>query len=169
MRGGDAARIPPIRLQSRGPTPMPTHTEKRRMPYSAEQMYALVADVGAYAEFLPWLAASRVRERTETPEGEIIEADLIVSFKVFRESFGSRVTLRPDEYKIDVEYLQGPFRYLDNHWHFHPVSETECEVDFFVYFEFSSRTLQAVIGVFFYEAMRRLVRAFALRAEALSR
>lgn len=146
---------------------MPTHAEKRRMPYSAEQMYALVANVDAYAEFLPWLAASRVRTRTETSEGEVIEADLIVSFKVFRESFASRVKLRPEEYKIDVEYLQGPFRYLNNHWHFHPVSETECEVDFFVDFEFRSRTLQAVIGVVFNEAMRRIVRAFEQRAEAL--
>lgn len=137
------------------------------MPYSAEQMYALVADVDAYAEFLPWLAASRVRTRTETSEGEVIEADLIVSFKVFRESFASRVKLRPEEYKIDVEYLQGPFRYLNNHWHFYPVSETECEVDFFVDFEFRSRTLQAVIGVVFNEAMRRIVRAFEQRAEAL--
>lgn len=137
------------------------------MPYSAEQMYALVANVDAYAEFLPWLAASRVRTRTETSEGEVIEADLIVSFKVFRESFASRVKLRPEEYKIDVEYLQGPFRYLNNHWHFHPVSETECEVDFFVDFEFRSRTLQAVIGVVFNEAMRRIVRAFEQRAEAL--
>ena len=137
------------------------------MPYSAEQMYALVADVDAYAEFLPWLAASRVRTRQETPEGEIIEADLIVSFKVFRESFVSRVTLRPEDLRIDVEYLQGPFRYLDNHWHFHPVSETECEVDFFVDFEFRSRTLQAVIGVVFNEAMRRIVRAFEQRAAVL--
>lgn len=137
------------------------------MPYSAEQMYALVADVDAYAEFLPWLAASRVRTRKETPEGEVIEADLIVSFKVFRESFVSRVTLRPEDLRIDVEYLQGPFRYLDNHWHFQPVSETECEVDFFVDFEFRSRTLQAVIGVVFNEAMRRIVRAFEQRAAVL--
>lgn len=146
---------------------MPTHAEKRRMPYSAEQMYALVADVDAYAEFLPWLAASRVRTRQETPNGEVIEADLVVSFKVFRETFVSRVTLHPEERRIDVEYLQGPFRYLDNHWHFHPISETECEVDFFVDFEFRSRTLQAVIGVVFNEAMRRIVRAFEQRAEAL--
>ncbi|HET7410435.1 MAG TPA: type II toxin-antitoxin system RatA family toxin, partial [Paracoccaceae bacterium] len=139
---------------------MPTHAEKRRMPYSADQMYALVADVDAYSEFLPWCAASRIRSRRMTPEGEVIEADLVISFKVFRETFGSRVTLRPAERRIDVEYLEGPFRYLNNHWHFEPVSETECEVDFFVDFEFRSRTLQALIGVVFNEAMRRIVRAF---------
>ena len=146
---------------------MPTHTEKRRMPYSADQMYALVADVEKYCEFLPWCAASRIRSRRQTDHGEVIEADLVISFKVFRESFGSRVTLRPDTYRIDVEYLQGPFKYLNNHWHFEPISDTECEADFFVDFEFRSRTLQALIGVVFNEAMRRIVRAFEQRAEQL--
>ena len=146
---------------------MPTHAEKRRMPFSADQMYALVADVESYCEFLPWCAASRITSRRETPEGEVIEADLVISFKVFRESFGSRVTLRPEERRIDVEYLQGPFKYMNNHWEFVPVSETECEVDFFVDFEFRSRTLQAVIGVVFNEAMRRIVRAFEQRAQQL--
>ena len=137
------------------------------MPYSADQMYALVADVESYSEFLPWCAASRIVNRRDTPEGEVIEADLVISFKVFRESFGSRVTLRPDERRIDVEYLQGPFKYMNNHWEFVPLSETECEVDFFVDFEFRSRTLQAVIGVVFHEAMRRIVRAYEQRAEEL--
>ena len=89
------------------------------------------------------------------------------SDSVFRERFGSRVTLMPEASKIDVEYLDGPFKYLKNNWHFVPVSETECEVDFFVDFEFKSKTLQAIIGVVFNEAMRRIVRAFEQRAEAL--
>ena len=146
---------------------MPTHAEKRRMPYSADQMYALVADVESYSEFLPWCAASRVRSRRQTAEGEILEADLVISFKVFSESFGSRVTLKPAERRIDVEYLEGPFKYLNNHWKFEPISESECEVDFFVDFEFRSRTLQAIIGVVFNEAMRRIVRAFEQRAAEL--
>jgi coenzyme Q-binding protein COQ10 len=137
------------------------------MPYSADQMYALVADVESYSEFLPWCAASRIRQRQKTQDGEVIDADLVISFRVFRESFGSRVTLRPDEQSIDVEYLEGPFKYLNNHWHFEPVSESECEVDFFVDFEFRSRVLQSLIGVVFNEAMRRIVRAFEHRAEAL--
>ena len=103
------------------------------------------------------------------PEGEteVVDAELIISFKVFRERFTSRVTLKPGESRIDVAYLDGPFKYLNNYWHFRPVSEGQCEVDFFVDFEFRSRTLQAIIGVVFGEAMRRIVRAFEDRAKAL--
>jgi coenzyme Q-binding protein COQ10 len=146
---------------------MPTHAEKRRMPYSAEQMYALIADVESYPEFLPWCAATRIRDRRPSEGGEVVDADLVISFKVFRESFGSRVTLRPGQRRIDVEYLEGPFRYLNNHWEFIPISESECEVDFFVDFEFRSRILQSVAGAVFHEAMRRIVHAFETRAEAL--
>jgi coenzyme Q-binding protein COQ10 len=147
---------------------MPTHAEIRRLPYSAAEMYALVADMAAYPEFLPWCSGARVRSRQPQPDGsEIVEADMVISFKVFSERFGSRVTLRPAGYKIDVAYLEGPFRYLNNHWRFKPVGEAACEVDFFVDFEFRSRTLQAIIGVVFHEAMRRIVRAFEERAEQL--
>ena len=148
---------------------MPTHAEKREMPYSAEEMFALIADIEAYSEFLPWCEAARIRKRTPRPEGdgEIVEADLVISFKVFRERFGSRVTVRPEARIIDVEYLDGPFRYLNNHWEFIPTGEKRCEVEFFVDFEFRSRALQAIIGVVFNEAMQRIVRAFERRAEAL--
>jgi len=147
---------------------MPTHAEIRRLPYSAAEMYALVADMAAYPEFLPWCSGARIRSRKPQPDGsEIVEAQMVISFKVFSEHFGSRVTLRPDGCKIDVAYLDGPFRYLNNHWRFKPVGETACEVDFFVDFEFRSRTLQAIIGVVFHEAMRRIVRAFEGRAEQL--
>ena len=137
------------------------------MPFSADEMYALIADIGAYPDFLPWCAGCRVRARRQDGAHEVVDADLIISFKVFREKFGSRVTLKPEERRIDVEYLDGPFKYLNNHWHFVPISDTECEVDFFVDFEFRSRTLGAVIGVVFNEAMRRIVRAFEDRASAL--
>ncbi|WP_340109269.1 type II toxin-antitoxin system RatA family toxin [Pikeienuella sp. HZG-20] len=146
---------------------MPTHREKRKMPYSADEMYALIADVPSYPEFLPWCSAARIRSRQETPEAEIIDADLVISFKLFRERFGSRVTLRPEPREIDVAYLDGPFRYLNNHWKFSPLTETSCEVDFFVDFEFRSRALQALIGLVFHEAMVRIVRAFEARAAAL--
>jgi coenzyme Q-binding protein COQ10 len=148
---------------------MPTHAEKRKMPYSAEEMYALIADVEAYREFLPWCQAARIRSRRPLPDGagEVIDADLVISFKVFREKFGSRVTLRPIKRQIDVEYLDGPFRYLNNHWEFLPEGERACTVDFFVDFEFRSKTLQAIIGLVFNEAMQRIVRAFERRAEAL--
>jgi coenzyme Q-binding protein COQ10 len=147
---------------------MPTHAEIRRLPYSAAEMYALVADMAAYPEFLPWCSGARIRSRNPQPDGsEIVEAQMVISFKVFSEHFGSRVTLRPDGYKIDVAYLDGPFRYLNNHWRFEPVGEAACEVDFFVDFEFRSKTLQLIIGVVFHEAMRRIVRAFEERAEQL--
>ena len=147
---------------------MPTHAEKRRVPYSADEMYALVADVASYPEFLPWCTGARVRSREPQPDGtEVIEAELVVSFRVFRERFGSRVTLRPDRNRIDVAYIEGPFRYLNNHWDFIPVDEGVCDIDFFVDFQFRSRTLQAVIGLVFNEAVRRMVRAFEQRAEQL--
>jgi len=148
---------------------MPTHAEKRRVPYSADQMFALIADVARYPEFLPWCAAARVRETRPLPDGsgEVMEADLVVSFKVYRERFGSRVTLHRDERTIDVEYLQGPFRHMQNHWRFIPDGPDACEIDFFVDFEFRSAILQKLIGLVFHEAMLRIVRAFERRAEAL--
>jgi coenzyme Q-binding protein COQ10 len=148
---------------------MPTHAEKRIMPYSAEEMYALIADVGSYPEFLPWCVAARIREKKPLPDGsgEVMEADLVISFKVYRERFGSRVTLRPEQYVIDVEYLDGPFKYLNNHWTFRPLDASRCEVDFFVDFEFRSGLLQRLIGVVFNEAMQRIVRAFERRAHDL--
>ena len=132
-------------------------------------MYGLIADIGRYPEFLPWCSAARIRERNPMPdgEGEVIEADLVISFKVYRERFGSRVTLRPAERRIDVDYLDGPFRYLQNRWCFEPRGPDECEVDFFVDFEFRSAILQKLIGLVFHEAMLRIVRAFEKRAEAL--
>ena len=148
---------------------MPTHAETRIVPYSAEEMYGLIADIARYPEFLPWCAAARIRGTRPLPDGagEVVEADLVVSFKVYRERFGSRVTLRPEARRIDVEYLDGPFRYLKNHWNFLPRGEHECEVDFFVDFEFRSAILQKLIGIVFHEAMLRIVRAFERRAEAL--
>jgi coenzyme Q-binding protein COQ10 len=96
-----------------------------------------------------------------------MDADLVVSFKVYREKFGSRVTLHPESRTIDVEYLEGPFRYLQNHWRFLPLDGGRCEIDFFVDFEFRSAILQKLIGLVFHEAMLRIVRAFERRAEAL--
>jgi coenzyme Q-binding protein COQ10 len=148
---------------------MPTHSEKRVVPYTADEMYALIADVGRYPEFLPWCAAARVRSTRPLPEGdgEVMDAELVISFKVYRERFGSRVTLRPEARTIDVEYLEGPFRYLKNHWRFVPSHGNSCEIDFFVDFEFRSAFLQKLIGLVFHEAMLRIVRAFEKRAAAL--
>lgn len=145
---------------------MPTHSETRKLPYTAQQMYDLVADVGAYPKFLPWCAAARIRARTPKGDHEVMEADLVISFKVFRERFGSRVVLWPEQMKIDTEYLDGPFRYMKSDWTFRD-AEGGCEVDFFVDFEFKNAVLQGIIGVVFNEAMQRIVRAFERRAAEL--
>jgi len=145
---------------------MPTHAEKRSLPYGAQEMYDLVADVATYPEFLPWLAAARIRSRTPDGACEVMEADLVVSFKVFRERFGSRVRLCPDDLRIDTEYLDGPFKYLKSYWVFTP-EDGGCEVEFFVDFEFRNLILQKAIGVVFNEAMQRIVRAFETRATQL--
>ncbi len=137
------------------------------MPYSAQQMYDLVADVGSYPKFLPWCAAARIRSRTPQGASEVMEADLVISFKVFRERFGSRVVLHPDEHKIDTEYLDGPFRYMKSNWAFADRPDGGCDVSFFVDFEFKNAVLQGIIGVVFNEAMQRIVRAFERRAAEL--
>lgn len=147
---------------------MPRHSETRTVPYSADQMYALVADVARYPEFLPWTAAARIRSRRPQADGsEVMEADLVISFKVFRERFGSRVVLRPAERRIDTDYLDGPFRHLHSYWIFTPRPEGGCEITFHVDFEFRNAILQKLIGVVFDEAMHRVVRAFEARAAAL--
>ncbi|MEM8957661.1 MAG: type II toxin-antitoxin system RatA family toxin [Pseudomonadota bacterium] len=146
---------------------MPTHAERRVLPYSAQQMYDLVADVAAYPEFLPWCAAARIRSKTLEGDRTVMEADLVISFKVFRERFGSRVTLIDGEKTILTEYIDGPFKYMKSRWSFGAGEGGGCNVDFFVDFEFKNRVLQGVIGVVFNEAMQRIVRAFETRAAEL--
>jgi coenzyme Q-binding protein COQ10 len=140
---------------------MPTHAEQRLLPYTPEQMYALVADIERYPEFLPWCVAARIRER----RADFINADLVIGFRMFRERFTSHVQLDPPG-RIDVTYAEGPFRYLNNHWNFERVPGG-CRIDFFVDFEFKSRLLQKVIEVLFGEAVRRMVAAFETRARQL--
>lgn len=145
---------------------MPTHSETKKLPYSAQQMYDLVADVASYPKFLPWCAAARIRSKTPEGEGELMLADLVISFKVFRERFGSKVLLHPTDKSIDTEYLDGPFKFLKSTWDFKDV-DGGCDVSFFVDFEFKNAILQGIIGVVFNEAMHRIVRAFEQRAEEL--
>jgi len=141
---------------------MPTHAERKIVPYSPEQLFDLVADVGKYPRFLPWCTAARIRSHI----GCELVADLTIGFGPFRESFTSRVTLdRP--HRVKVRYENGPFRYLNNQWDFAPHPSEDglgTEVAFFVDFEFRSRILQAAIGVVFNEAVRRMVNAFLKRA-----
>ena len=137
------------------------------MPYTAQQMYDLVADVSKYPDFLPWTAAARIRSDKDMGDHRVMEADLVISFKVFRERFTSRVVLWPDAHKLDTEYLDGPFKYMKSNWAFTDRPEGGCDVTFFVDFEFKSAILQKIIGVVFNEAMQRIVGAFEKRAEAL--
>ncbi len=140
---------------------MPTHAERRFLPYSPEQLYGLVADVERYPEFLPWCVAARIRSRQDN----VVVADLMIGFKMVRERFTSRVTLSPPD-RIDVAYTEGPLRHLNNHWVFEE-APGGCIIDFFVDFEFKSVILQRLIGALFNEAVRRMVGAFESRAHAL--
>lgn len=145
---------------------MPAHSETKVLPYTADQMYALVADVAQYPQFLPWTAAARIRSTTDMGDHSVMLADLVVSFKVFREKFGSRVSLWPEQKKIDTAYIDGPFQHLESTWMFKDLNEG-CEVSFDVDFEFKNRLLQGAAGMFFNEAMQRIVRSFERRAAEL--
>jgi len=141
---------------------MPRHAETRRLPYSPEQMFDLVADVGRYGEFLPWVTAVRVRSNSET---EMI-ADLMVGFKGLRETFTSRVQKqRPGH--IRVEYLEGPLKHLHNDWKFRPDGEGGVLVDFEVDFSFKNRVFEMLAGQVFDRALRMMIGAFEQRAAAL--
>lgn len=142
---------------------MPRHSESRKLPFSAQQMYDLVADVANYPKFLPWTAAARIRTTRDVEGGSQMDADLVVSFKVFRERFTSRVTMYPETARIDTEYLDGPFKHLHSRWEFEDNAQG-CEVRFWVDFEFRNKVLQGAAGMFFNEAMQRIVKAFENRA-----
>lgn len=125
-------------------------------------MFDLVADVGRYPEFLPWVVATRIKSDDES---EMI-ADLLVGFKAIREKFTSRVHKhRPDH--INVHYIDGPLRDLDNSWRFRPLDGGGCEVDFCVDFTFRNPVFEALAGQYFDRAFRRMVEAFEERAQAL--
>lgn len=145
---------------------MPQFASKRRVRHSASQMFDLVADVERYPEFVPLCKALKIRQRTTRPDGtEVIVADMTVSFKLIREAFTSRVTLDRANLKIMVEYLQGPFSNLENRWTFEPKSETECDVGFFIAYEFKSRMLAMLMGTMFDAAFQRFAAAFEKRAD----
>lgn len=141
---------------------MPTHAEVKVVPYTAQQMYALVADIEKYPEFLPWCIAARIRDHKEN----MVLADLVVGYKIFRETFTSQVYLTPFE-KIDVRYSQGPLRRLNNHWKFNDLGNGSCELDFYVDFAFNNHFMQSAIELFFNEAVKVMIRSFETRAGVL--
>ncbi len=141
---------------------MPRHTETRRLPYTPEQMFALVGDVARYPEFLPWVSAIRIRSNSETD----LVADMIVGFKGLRETFTSKVAkTRPS--RIMVEYVDGPLKYLRNDWGFRPDGQGGCLVDFSVDFAFKNRVFEALAGQVFDRALRKMIGAFEERAAVL--
>jgi coenzyme Q-binding protein COQ10 len=145
---------------------MPRFANKRRVRHSAPQMFDLVADVERYPQFVPLCKALKIRQRTQNADGtEVIVADMTVSFKLVQESFTSKVTLDRANLKILVEYLRGPFSSLEKRWTFEPKSETECDVGFFISYEFKSRMLALLMGSMFDAAFQRFAAAFEKRAD----
>ena len=149
---------------------MPQFSSKRRVHHSVQQMFDLVADVERYPEFVPLCKSLKIRQRTPKPDGtEIVVADMTVSFKLVREAFTSRVTLDRPNFRILVEYLRGPFSNLENRWTFESRSETDCDVGFFLAYEFKSRMLGMLMGTMFDTAFQRFAASFEKRADAIYR
>ncbi len=141
---------------------MPRHTETRTLPFSPEQLYELVSDIERYPEFLPWCLGARVLEHKEN----VITADLIIGYKMFREKFTSIVTLDAPK-NISVSYVAGPLSHLKNEWHFEPAKNGACALSFEVDFDFHSPLMRSMMEIFFDKALRRMVTAFEQRAVTL--
>jgi coenzyme Q-binding protein COQ10 len=138
------------------------HRETRIVPYPATLMYRVVAEVEHYPEFLPWCAGLRVKSRT----ADAVIAEMLVGYKGFREKYTSRVSLDPAQLRIDVVQTEGPFRTLENRWHFVPAPDG-CEVDFAIDFAFKNRILGAVAGAAFEKVLLKMTQAFEARAKTL--
>lgn len=147
---------------------MPSFSTRRRVKHAAADMFALVADVEKYPEFVPLCAALKVRSRAAKGEGvEMLIADMSVAYKMVRETFTSRVTLDKPNLTILVEYLDGPFQRMENRWTFRPAGEAACDVEFFIDYEFRSRILAMLMGAMFDAAFRKFAAAFEQRADAV--
>ena len=144
---------------------MPQHETTRHVRHKPENMFALVADVEKYPEFLPLCEGLSVRSRKEREGRTVLVADMTVGYKAIRETFTSQVHLKPDELAIDVKYLDGPFRYLTNEWRFEAADDGGSIVHFFIDYEFKSRVLGALMGAMFDQAFRMFTSAFEKRAD----
>ncbi len=144
---------------------MPSFETTRRIAHSAADMFALVADVEQYPKFVPLCQGLRVLKREAQADSEVIIAYMTVAYKLFSESFTSRVRIKPAEQVIMVDYLDGPFKRLDNRWTFTPVSDTESKIAFFLDYEFRSKPLQVLMGSVFDRAFRKFADAFEARAD----
>ena len=144
---------------------MPSYETKRVVAHTPEQMFALVADVERYPEFLPRCEALSVRSRRERDGVTLLVADMTVGYKAIRETFTSQVVLKPAENRIDVKYIDGPFKYLNNRWLFEEAAGGRTEIGFFIDYEFKSRILGALMGAMFDRAFRMFAEAFEKRAD----
>jgi coenzyme Q-binding protein COQ10 len=145
---------------------MPQFLTKRRVQHSASDMFDLVADVEHYPEFVPLCRSLSVRRRTKDGEGrDVIAADMTVAYKLISETFTSRVTLDREKLEVLVEYIEGPFQKMNNRWNFRPAGDHACDVEFFIAYEFRSRTLGLLMSAMFDAAFRRFSAAFERRAD----
>jgi coenzyme Q-binding protein COQ10 len=149
---------------------MPQFSTKRHVQHSASDMFDLVADVERYPEFVPLCRSLKVRKRSSDAESrQVVVADMTVAYKLIYETFTSRVTLDRQNLEILVEYLEGPFRKMNNRWRFHPAEQGACDVEFFISYEFRSRALGLLMGAMFDAAFRRFSAAFERRADQIYR
>lgn len=146
---------------------MPRYETIRRVNHTPEQMFDLVAAVEQYPEFLPWCEGLTVRSRKERDGVTILIADMTVGYKALRETFTSQVVLKPAERVIDVRYIDGPFKYLQNRWRFEPAGEGQTDIHFFIDYEFKSRMLGMLMGAMFDRAFKMFAEAFESRADAI--
>ena len=141
---------------------MPSHAETRNLEFSVSQMFNLVSDIEKYPEFLPWCIGLRIRNK----HADLIVADMVIGYKMFREQFTSKVKLTSPN-KINVMYEEGPFKYLNNKWIFIDQGDGSCKVDFYVDFEFNSIFMEKMVGSIFGEAVKVMVNAFESRAKII--
>jgi coenzyme Q-binding protein COQ10 len=141
---------------------MPTHAEKKILPYTPEQLFDLIADVANYPEFLPWVESASVYDNLDNS----FISDVTIGYKFLTYPYKCRVHLKPKE-RIDIEYLTGPFHYLNNHWILTPVNEKMTEIDFYIDFEFNNPLLQSILTPVFTEVVGRMIKAFEKRASEI--
>ncbi|MEL6871221.1 MAG: type II toxin-antitoxin system RatA family toxin [Pseudomonadota bacterium] len=140
---------------------------RRKVKFSAQQMYALVADVDSYPEFLPLCESMRVRGRRTTENGEVLIADMTMGYKAIRETISSQVTLTPSEPLVTVQYLEGPFSQMENRWRFLPADDGGCEVEFYMAYSVRNPMLSFLVSQLFDKAFRRFAHAFEARAKTV--
>ncbi|WP_254493073.1 type II toxin-antitoxin system RatA family toxin [Bartonella sp. B1099] len=147
---------------------MPTFSTHRQVAHSAREMFDLVSDIERYPDFLPMCEALIIRSRKECDEKTLLLADMTVGYKVIRETFTTQVFLQPKKGLIEVNYIDGPFKYLENRWFFHNIENTNaCNIEFFIDYEFKSKILGRVMGSMFDIAFRKFTDAFEKRAHQI--